>query len=100
VEAQYQEAAMDHAHFDAWTRRRFGLVASSLGIAALAGTRPHDAAAKKRNKKKTKKKTCKGKTGGPVTCGDVCPAVGAFAFHLNGGGDVCATGADPHDCVE
>jgi hypothetical protein len=86
---------MDNARFNAWTRRRLGLAATGLSLVALAGPRTQDAAAKKKKKKK-----CKRKKGGPVTCADVCPAVGGYAFHLLGGGDVCATGADPHDCVE
>lgn len=90
---------MDDARFDAWTRRRLGLAATGLGLVAFGGARAHDAAVKKKRHKKKKKK-CKGKTSGPVTCADFCPAEGAFAFHLFGGGDVCATGADPHDCVE
>lgn len=84
--------------FDAWTRRRFGLGFAGLGLAAIAEAGPPHAAAKKKRKKKKKK--CKGKPCGPVTCADVCPTEGGFAFHLFGGGDVCATGADPSDCFD
>jgi hypothetical protein len=74
------------------------LAAAGLALAALPGAELRNTAARKKGKKR--KKRCKRKQGGPVTCADVCPAEGSFAFHLIGGGDVCATGADPTDCVE
>ncbi len=73
------------------------IAAAGLGLVAPAGWGWQTGAAKKKKKKKKKKKC---KKGGPVTCADVCPAEGSFAFHLIGGGDVCATGADPGGCVE
>lgn len=48
---------MDGSRFDAWTRRRFGLVASGMATAILALTPPRDGDA--RNHKKKKKKRCR-----------------------------------------
>ena len=69
---------MDGSHFDAWTRRRFGLAVGG-GVAALIGlTARDDAEAKHHHKKKCikqprvacggKKKCCKDKD---LTCGDI-----------------------------
>lgn len=88
---------MEAPRFDAWTRRRFGLAATGLGLVTLSRKRPYVAAAKK--KKKQRKKCRKRTRSGAVTCADVCPEEGSFTFHLVGGGDVCATGADPTGCL-
>jgi hypothetical protein len=70
---------MDGSRFDAWTRRRFGLVVGS-GVASLAGLSAlDDAEAKKKRKKKKKCKKIKNgcKTSGKkkrcckgLTCGE------------------------------
>lgn len=49
---------MDASRFDAWTRRRFGLVVGT-GIAALAGASARDDADAKKKRKRKKKKRCK-----------------------------------------
>lgn len=46
---------MDGSRFDAWTRRRFGVVAGGLAGSLLALAGRDDAEAKKRHKKKCKK---------------------------------------------
>lgn len=64
---------MDGSRFDAWTRRRFGLVAGGLGASLLGMMQIEDAEGKKkckdlRKKCSKKKKCCKKKN---LVCGNV-----------------------------
>src|SRR5690349_2141296 len=55
---------MDGSRFDAWTRRRFGLIAGGLATTLFGWTVPQVARAKKKKKHK-KRSTC-------LPLGDVC----------------------------
>jgi hypothetical protein len=60
---------MDGAHFDAWTRRRFGLAAGGLATSLWSALTLEDGAAKKKHKKKRCKKLGDGcKPGGKRKC--------------------------------
>ena len=54
---------MDGSRFDAWTRRRLGLIAGSLVTAALGG--PHMGGVEAKNKHKKQKQRC-------LKLGEVC----------------------------
>jgi hypothetical protein len=70
-----EEAVMDEARFDAWTRRRFGLAAGGFAASLLSLAETEDAQTKKNRKKRCKKlgQTCKAKTKtkGRKCCGDL-----------------------------
>ena len=104
---------MDGSQFDAWTRRRFGLLAGGFAAAALGVAVTNDADAKKKRRRK-KKKRCKklGDTctqGGKRACckGTRCDLVGTdsilqtFCCHDEGGSCIvdtdCCTGTN---CIE
>jgi hypothetical protein len=59
---------MDDAHFDAWTRRRFGLVAGGLAATILGLAGIEDAQTRKKRKKRCKKLGASCKSGGKRTC--------------------------------
>jgi hypothetical protein len=70
---------MDGLRFDAWTRRRFGLLAGG-GLAALLGALPHSEpdAKKRRKRRPSKKRRCRRKAnrtwcGGTCVRGGCCP---------------------------
>ena len=96
---------MDGSRFDAWTRRRFGLVAGGFA-AVLAGLIPGGedvAARKKRRKKRCKKLGQRCTQGGKKKC---CRKPCARPFGLTqedrcckGGGESCTPGPDSACCT-
>ncbi len=59
---------MEATHFDAWTRRRFGLVAGGLAATVLGFAGIEDAQTRKSRKKRCKKLGVSCKTGGKRRC--------------------------------
>jgi hypothetical protein len=95
---------MDGTRFDAWTRRRFGLVAGGIGV-SLLGLKGRDAAGAKRKNTKNKKKRRRRKRckkllqpctiGGKSCCnGNDCETINGGRFCCKPFGKSCSDGAE------
>ncbi|MCD6033588.1 MAG: hypothetical protein K0S78_5774 [Thermomicrobiales bacterium] len=96
---------MDGTRFDAWTRRRLGLVAGGIGALLLGLDEPHEAGAGRKGKKSGKKRRRKRKRckkllqpctiGGKKCCrGNSCEPINGGQFCCKPFGKSCSDGAE------